>query len=350
MSITKKMFGKTKNGEQVTWYTLENKHGMKAEFIDYGAILVNLFTADKNGKFDDIVLGYDNLESYETKNAPGFGSFIGRHANRIGGASFQLNGKTYQLEKNDGNNNLHGGTPGYNRVMYQAKTESEENADRITFIRTSPDGEQGYPGNLDLKMTYVLNNDNELILIYEAVSDQDTLVNLTNHTYFNLSGHDSGSILDHKVVIKANEFTPTTDDLIPTGERMAVKGTPMDFTSPRRIGDDIDADFDPIKIAGGYDHNFVLDRDDNGEVVYAGELIDEASGRKMIIETDLVGMQLYTGNFIQDENGKGGAKYKKRDGVCFETQFFPNSCNVSSFKSCVCRAGEAFKSVTKYKF
>ncbi len=234
--------------------------------------------------------------------------------------------------------------------MYQASVTQTEGADRITFSRTSPDGEQGFPGNLDLKMTYELNDKDELVLIYEGVSDQDTLVNLTNHTYFNLAGHDSGNILDHKVVIQANEFTPTTDDLIPMGEIMEVKGTPMDFTSPRRVGDDIDADFAPIKIAGGYDHNFVLDRDDNGKVLYAGELIEEATGRVMKIETDLVGMQFYTGNFIGNEQGKDGAEYHKRDGLCFETQYFPNSCNVESFKSCVCKAGVPFRTVTKYGF
>lgn len=350
MSISTKSFGKTSKGEEVTLYTLTNKNGMKAEFIDYGAILVNLFTPDKDGKFDDVVLGYDNIKSYEEENKPGFGSFIGRHANRIGGASFVLNGKTYELEKNDGDNNLHGGTPGYNRVMYAASTATKEGKESITFSRVSPDMEQGFPGNFSMKMTYELNDANELVLIYEGVSDQDTLVNLTNHTYFNLAGHASGSIIDHKVIIKANEFTPTTDDLIPQGERMAVKGTPMDFTSLHRIGDNIDADFAPITMAGGYDHNYVLDREDNGEVVYVGELVEEKSGRKMEIATDLVGMQFYTGNFIEDEDGKEGAHYVKRDGVCFETQFFPNSCNVDSFKSCVLKANKNFKSVTKYIF
>lgn len=350
MSIVTRSFGKTSKGEEVTLYSLENKNGMKAELIDFGAILVNLFTPDKEGKMDDIVLGYDNIKSYEELNTPGFGSFIGRHANRIGGAKFVLNGAVYELEKNDGNNNLHGGTPGYNKIMYQAETASEPGKDSITFSRISPDMEQGFPGNFEMKMTYELTDKNELVLIYEGVSDKDTLVNLTNHTYFNLAGHASGSILDHKVKIQAKQFTPTSDDLIPQGERMNVVGTPMDFTVSKRIGDEIEADFKPLVIAGGYDHNYVLDREDDGQVVYVGELVEEKSGRKMEIATDLVGMQFYTGNFIMDEDGKNGAHYIKRDGVCFETQFFPNSCNVESFKSCVLKAGEKFKSTTVYTF
>ncbi len=341
-----KNFGKTSGGEEVTLYTLENKNGMKAEFIDFGAILVSLYVPDKNGKLDDVVLGYDNVKSYETLNEPGFGSFIGRHANRIGQAKFTLNGKTFELEKNDGNNNLHGGAPGYNKVMYQAKTTDNS----ISFHRISPDGEQGFPGNFDVTLTYTLTDDNELVLTYEGVSDQDTIVNLTNHSYFNLAGHKAGKILDHKVKIKANQFTPTSDDLIPMGEVMDVEGTPMDFREYKRIGDEIDADFKPIQIAGGYDHNYVLDRKDDGQVVYVAEVMEETSGRKMEVYTDLVGMQFYTGNFIMGEDGKEGTHYTKRDGVCFETQYFPNAINVPSFKSCELKAGDKFHSVTKYVF
>lgn len=350
MSISKKHFGTTKKGEEVTLYTLENKNGMKAEFIDFGAILVNLFTADKEGKLSDVVLGYDNLDAYENGNGPGFGSFIGRHANRIGGAVFTLSGKTYELEKNDGENNLHGGTPGYNKVIYQVETASEEKKDSITFSRRSPDMEQGFPGNFDVKMTYELTEKNELVLKYEGVSDKDTLVNLTNHTYFNLAGHNAGSILNHEVKIAAKQFTPTTDDLIPMGERMDVAGTPMDFNNWKRIGDEIEAEFKPLVIAGGYDHNYVLERPDDGQVLKVAELRESGTGRHMEVWTDLIGMQFYTGNFIMGEDGKEGAHYEKRDGVCFETQFFPNSCNVESFKSCELKAGKTFKSTTVYAF
>ena len=344
MSVQAKQFGTTKNGEEVTCYTLENKNGMKAEFIDYGAIIVSLFVPDKDGKLDDVVLGYDDVAAYEA-NGCFFGALIGRHGNRIGGASFELNGVTYELEKNDGENNLHGGTPGYHKVMYQVETSD----DSVTFSRTSPHMEQGYPGNLDLSVTYTLTDDNELKITYTAKSDQDTLCNMTNHSYFNLKGHDGGEITDHNVWIKANGFTETSDDLIPNGTIVDVTGTPMDFRTKKAIGDDIGADYKPLVIAGGYDHNYALDKK-SGVLEKVAELSEDRSGRTMEVYTDLPGMQLYTGNFIEKENGKGGTVYTKRNGVCFETQFFPNSIHVPSFDSCVLKAGETFTSTTIYRF
>lgn len=344
MSVQAKQFGTTKNGEEVMCYTLENKNGMKAEFIDYGAIIVSLFVPDKDGKLDDVVLGYDDVAAYEA-NGCFFGALIGRHGNRIGGASFELNGVTYELEKNDGENNLHGGTPGYHKVMYQVETSD----DSVTFSRTSPHMEQGYPGNLDLSVTYTLTDDNELKITYTAKSDQDTLCNMTNHSYFNLKGHDGGEITDHNVWIKANGFTETSDDLIPNGTIVDVTGTPMDFRTKKAIGDDIGADYKPLVIAGGYDHNYALDKK-SGVLEKVAELSEDRSGRTMEVYTDLPGMQLYTGNFIEKENGKGGTVYKKRNGVCFETQFFPNSIHVPSFDSCVLKAGETFTSTTIYRF
>lgn len=344
MSVQAKQFGTTKNGEEVTLYTLENKNGMKAEFIDYGAIIVSLFVPDQDGKLDDVVLGFDDVAGYEA-NGCFFGALIGRHGNRIGGAAFELNGVTYELEKNDGENNLHGGTPGYHKVMYQVETSD----DSVTFFRTSPDMEQGYPGNLDLRVTYTLTDDNELKITYTAKSDQDTLCNMTNHSYFNLKGHDGGEITDHNVWIKANGFTETSDDLIPNGNIVDVTGTPMDFRTKKAIGDDIGADYRPLVIAGGYDHNYALDKKP-GEVEKVAELSEDRSGRTMEVYTDLPGMQLYTGNFIEKENGKGGTVYTKRNGVCFETQFFPNSIHVPSFDSCVLKAGETFTSTTIYRF
>lgn len=344
MSVQAKQFGTTKNGEEVTCYTLENKNGMKAEFIDYGAIIVSLFVPDKDGKLDDVVLGYDDVAAYEA-NGCFFGALIGRHGNRIGGASFELNGVTYELEKNDGENNLHGGTPGYHKLMYQVETSD----DSVTFSRTSPHMEQGYPGNLDLSVTYTLTDDNELKITYTAKSDQDTLCNMTNHSYFNLKGHDGGEITDHNVWIKANGFTETSDDLIPNGTIVDVTGTPMDFRTKKAIGDDIGADYKPLVIAGGYDHNYALDKK-SGVLEKVAELSEDRSGRTMEVYTDLPGMQLYTGNFIEKENGKGGAVYTKRNGVCFETQFFPNSIHVPSFDSCVLKAGETFTSTTIYRF
>lgn len=344
MSVKTEKFGVTKEGKEVTLFTLENKNGMRADFIDFGANIVRLFVPDQNGKLDDIVLGFDDVAGYE-ENGCFFGSFIGRHGNRIGNAEFQLNGVTYELEKNDGDNNLHGGTPGYNKVMY--KVETTDNS--VSFSRTSPDMEQGYPGNLDICVTYTLTDDNELKISYQAKTDKDTLCNVTNHSYFNLKGHDGGTITDHKVWIRANGFTETSDDLIPNGNIIDVTGTPMDFRTEKTIAQDIEADYEPLKIAGGYDHNFVLEKE-TGKMEKVAELLEETTGRRMEVYTDLPGMQLYTGNFIVKEDGKDGTEYTKRTGVCFETQFFPNSVNVPSFESCVLKAGDTFTSSTVYRF
>lgn len=342
MSIATKSFGVTKEGAEVTLYTITNKNGMSVSAIDYGANIVNLLVPDKKGKLDDIVLGFEDVAGYEV-NGCFFGAFIGRHGNRIGQAKFELNGTTYELEKNDGENNLHGGTPGYQHVMYQAETT--ENS--VTFSRVSPDMEQGYPGNLDVAVTYTLTEDNELKISYRTKSDKDTLCNLTNHSYFNLKGHDGGTITDHVVTIKANSFTGTGDDLIPDGTLVDVTDTPMDFRKPRVIATDVDSDYEPIVLAGGYDHNFVLDKPE-GSFEKVAEVTEPTSGRTMEVYTDLPGMQLYSGNFIQKEEGK--ATYTKRTGLCLETQFFPNSINVPSFTSCLLKAGEEFNSTTVYKF
>ena len=342
MGMTTKSFGKTKAGEEVTLYTITNKNGASVSAIDYGANIVNLFVPDQKGKLDDIVLGFDNIQGYE-QNGCFFGAFIGRHGNRIGQAKFELNGTVYELEKNDGENNLHGGTPGYHHVMYQAETTE----DSVTFSRVSPDMEQGYPGNLDIAVTYTLTDNNELKITYKTKSDKDTLCNLTNHSYFNLKGHQGGNITDHVVTIKANAFTGTSDDLIPDGTLVDVTDTPMDFREGRTIGTDIDSDYAPIVLAGGYDHNYVLDKPE-GAFEKVAEVTESTSGRVMEVYTDLPGMQFYTGNFIAKEEGK--ATYTKRTGFCLETQFFPNSVNVPGFTSCVLKAGETFTSTTMYKF
>ena len=344
MSIATTNFGKTKDGATVTRYTITNKNGLSVSTIDYGANIVSLMVPDKNGILEDIVLGFDDVAGYEV-NGCFFGAFIGRHGNRIGQAKFELNGKTYELEKNDGANNLHGGTPGYHQVMYQASTTDNS----VTFSRVSPDMEQGYPGNLDISLTYTLTDDDELKLDYVTKSDQDTLCNLTNHSYFNLKGHKGGEITDHIVTIKANGFTGTSDDLIPDGSIVDVTDTPMDFRKPRRVADDIDSDYAPIVLAGGYDHNFVLDKPE-GSFEKVAEVTEETSGRTMEVYTDLPGMQLYSGNFIEKENGKERQIYTKRTGICFETQYFPNSINVPEFTPCVLKAGDTFRSTTVYKF
>ncbi len=344
MSIVSEKFGTTKEGAEVTRYTITNKNGLSVSTLDYGAIISHLMVPDKNGRMDDIVLGFDTVAGYEV-NGCFFGSFIGRHGNRIGDAAFTLNGKSYQLEKNDGKNNLHGGTPGYHKVMYAA--EPAENS--ITFTRVSPDMEQGYPGTLDIAVTYTLTDEDELRIDYKMKSDQDTLCNPTNHSYFNLKGHNGGTITDHELYIKANGFTETTDDLIPNGTITDVTGTPMDFREKKPISRDIGEDYQPLKVAGGYDHNFVLDKKE-GELEKIGEVSEATTGRTMEIYTDLPGMQLYSGNFIEKEDGKGGNVYTKRTGVCFETQYFPNSVNIPEFTSCILKAGEEFTSTTIYKF
>ena len=346
MKITQKSFGKTAKGEAVTLYTLTNGNGMKISLTNYGA---NIVSIDSKGMMADVNLGYDKVAGYE-KNAPGFGSFIGRHGNRIGGAKFEINGKVYDLEKNDGENNLHGGFTGYNKFIYEAEIFEDDDIASVEFSRLSPHMEQGFPGNLDVTVTYSLTEANELVIEYLAVSDRDTIVNLTNHSYFNLSGHNAGSVLDHKVWIKANQFTPTDKQLIPTGEIRDVAGTPMDFRVAKKLGQDIDANYEPLVFAGGYDHNYVLDISGT-DVEKVAELTDEKSGRKLEVFTDLPGMQLYSANFLTPvEDSKDGAVYKKRDAVCFETQYFPNSCNISSFPSCLLKAGKEFDSVTIYKF
>lgn len=349
MKITQKPFGKTSSGDEATLYTLTNSNGMQVSFTDFGANIVSIIVPDKEGNFADIALGFQNIEGYEN-NGPGFGSFIGRNANRIGEAKFELNGRVYELQKNDGANNLHGGVPAYNKVMYETEIHEDEDMISLEFSRLSPDMEQGFPGNLDVTVTYSLTENNELVIEYHAVSDKDTVVNLTNHSYFNLSGHNAGSILDHKVWIKADQFTPTTDDLIPTGECLDVAGTPMDFRTLKKIGQDIEADYKPLRQAGGYDHNYILNVSKN-EVEKVAELVDETTGRVMEVFTDKPGLQLYTSNMLTPvENGKDGARYGKWAGVCFETQYFPNACNISHFPSSVLKAGQDYEFVTIYKF
>lgn len=355
MSVVKTSFGKTKDGKTATLYTIENKNGMKVSFCDYGAAIVSIVVPDRNGKMEDIALGYDDVTGYEV-NGSGYGSFIGRHANRIGGAAFTINGQIYELATNDNAvNNLHSGPVSYNKYFYDVEVFTDEESTSIEFSRLSPDMEQGFPGNCDVTVTYTLTDDNDLAIEYFAVSDKDTVINLTNHTYFNLAGQASGSILDQEVWVNSHQITPTDGNLIPTGEIMDVTGTPMDFRKAKKVGQDIDADFEPLKLAGGYDHNYILDLDiDEDEMELVASLYDEKSGRYMEVYTDLPGMQVYSGNFIDGESdpekGKGGIVYKKRDGICFETQFYPNACNIPSFPSSVFKAGEPFDYCTVYSF
>ncbi len=349
MSIQKKKFGKTKDGKNVTSYILKNANGMEAEFIDYGARLVRLCVPDARGNFDDVVLGFDNVGAYE-KCDTYYGALIGRCANRISEASFTLNDKEYSLDKNDGKNTLHSGIVGYDRMMYDVEVFEEEGEATIEFSRLSKDMEQGFPGNLDLTVSYTLSEDNALVIEYFAVSDQDTLVNLTNHSYFNLSGHNKGDILNHKLKIEAKQFAVAKEGLIPTGEMREVAGTPMDFSEWRKIGTDIDSDYPSIALAGGYDHHFVFQSKEK-EINLVMEAYDEKSGRCMEVYTDLPGGQLYTGNFIDGKLvGKEGCIYQKHAGFCMETQYIPDSIHLDGVTNCVLKAGSEYDTTTVYKF
>lgn len=344
--MEKTLFGRTKEGSEIYLYTLQNAKGMQARVMNYGAILVNLFVPDKDGKTVDVCLGYDKLEDY-LNNGCYFGSTIGPNGNRIAGAHFEIDGIGYDLAVNDGPNNLHSDSDnGFHKKVWEAKEDGESS---VAFYLESPDGELGFPGNKTVTVTYTVTEFNELKISYFAVSDKKTVFNLTNHSYFNLAGHDQGSIEDHVLMLKASRYTPVREGLIPTGELADVKGTPMDFTVPKPVGKDIDADFPQLAAGGGYDHNWALD-DYNGMIKEFARLEDPKSGRVMKVFTDQPGVQFYAGNSIKRHTGKGGAVYDKRFGMCLETQDFPNAVNEASFPSPIYGDGREFMSTTIYQF
>lgn len=336
-------FGKTSKGDTARLYSMKNKNGMEIAVTDYGAALVKALIPDKNNKVQDVVLGYDSAASYE-KGDVHFGATVGRVANRIGGASFKLNGKTYGLTANANGNSLHGGREYYNKRLWKAAEGKDKS---ITFTLHSPDGDQGYPGNADISVTYELTEDNEIKIHYHGVSDADTLMNLTNHSYFNLSGHASGTVLDQEVMIAADTFTRADAESIPTGELVPVDGTPMDFRRYKPIGQEIEADYEALVWGMGYDHNWALNGD--GMRTVAG-MRSKETGIVMEVVTDLPGMQFYTGNFLISEAGKEGAEYKKRHGACFETQYFPDAVHKEHFEGPVVKAGEVYETTTVYRF
>lgn len=345
MAILKEIFGTTQKDEQASLYTLENANGMKAVVSDFGAVLVKLFVKDKDGELRDVVWGYDTVSGYED-NGVYLGATIGRNANRIGKAKFTMSGQEYTLDVNDGQNNLHGGYDGYEARMWQADMNEADNA--VTFTLKSADMDQGFPGNATIKVTYTLKDDNTLALTYDAVSDKETVFNMTNHSYFNLDGAESDSVLEQKVWIDSDEFTEADAASIPTGKILSVEGTPMDFRSYRVIGQDIDADYEPLKFGAGYDHNWVLKN--NGQMATVAKMKSDKSGIVMEVATDLPGMQLYVGNFLNNEIGKDGKKYARRSAACFETQYFPDAVNHDNFTSPIFAAGENYHTVTEYKF
>lgn len=343
MALKKRNFGV--DGQEATLYTLENSKGMKAEVTNYGANLVNLFVPDKNGVVEDVVLGFDSVKGY-MKNGSFFGATIGPSANRIGGAKFTIDGVEYHIDVNDGPNNLHSHMEdGYHKMLWEA----EEGENSITFTVRDTDGYMGFPGNKELSLTYTLDEENGLTLHYHAKSDKNTVMNPTNHSYFNLDGHKSGNIEDHIMMINASCYTPVVPGAIPTGEIATVKGTPMDFTAEKVVGKEIRENMEQLLLTQGYDHNWVVDGWD-GTLKHIATTIGPKSGRKMHTYSTLPGVQFYAGNCIGDEPGKDGAFYTKRSGLCLETQYYPNSINTPSFPSCVFGGDKEYDSVTVYRF
>jgi aldose 1-epimerase len=349
-NITKQPFGKTKDGTAVDIYTLTNSRGVEARIITYGGIVVSLKVPDRNGKLTDVVLGFDTLDEYVSKNSPYFGALIGRYGNRIANARFSLDGKEYTLAKNDGANHIHGGIKGFDKVVWKARELKTNNHVGLRLTYLSKDGEEGYPGNLSVTVDYTLTDNNELEIDYSASTDKDTVVNLTSHSYFNLAGAGTGNILGHEAMINADRFTPVVKGLIPTGELRSVKGTPLDFTVPTAIGARIDQEYDQLVLARGYDHNWVLNKSGNS-LSLAARVYEPTTGRVMEVYTTEPGLQFYTGNFLDGSNiGKGGKPYLKRYAFCLETQHFPNSPNEPKFPTTELKPGQKYAQKTVYKF
>lgn len=342
MKIVKSTFGTLPDGSTVDLYTLTNKNGLKAQLMTYGAILVSLDLPDRNGVFADCVLGYDAFDGY-LKEGSYFGAIVGRYGNRIAKGKFVLDGKTYKLATNNGKNHLHGGVKGYDKVLWKGEPVQDSTGVGVRFTYLSKDGEEGYPGNLDIAVTYVLNDQNELIISYEAKTDKPTVVNLTHHSFWNLTGGQR-DILGHELELAADRYTPVDDGLIPTGVLAPVEGTPMNFLTPTAIGARI------AEVPGGYDHNYVL-TSGGGALALAARVVEPESGRVMEISTVEPGIQFYSGNFLDGAiKGKSGQAYAKYWGFCLETQHFPDSPNHANFPSTVLRPGETYKTITVHKF
>jgi aldose 1-epimerase len=348
-SIKKQPFGRTDDGHKVDLYTLTNANGLVARITNYGGTVTELWVPDRNGKPGDILLGFDNLKDYEEKS-PYFGCIIGRYGNRIGNAEFTLDGKEYKLAANDGKNTLHGGNKGFDKVVWDAKPIMTANGPALKLHYLSKDMEEGYPGNLDVTVTYTLTNDNELKIDYMATTDKPTVCNLTNHNYYNLDGQGNGDILGQILMINADHYTPVDSGLIPTGVIAPVKGTPFDFTKPTAIGARINNDNTQLKYGKGYDHNWVLNKKDE-EMSLAATVYAPQTGRVLTIYTNEPGIQFYSGNFLDGTiTGKDGKVYKHRYAFCLETQHFPDSPNKPNFPSTTLRPGETYKTTTINKF
>jgi aldose 1-epimerase len=345
--IRKETWGADASGQPVSLYTLTNSAGTEVKITDFGGRIVSLKTADRNGQFADVVLGFDHLDGYLKKN-PFFGALVGRYANRIANGKFELDGRTYELARNNGPNALHGGTRGFDKVVWDSQVLDTGAGLALELQYVSLDGEEGYPGTLKAVVTYTLDEKNELAVDYKATADKKTVLNLTNHSYFDLTGQFAGNILDHVVTIHADRFTPTDSNLIPTGELRDVAGTPFDLRTPQRIGTRIDEEYDQLKLGWGFDHNFVL----NGKGLRAIASVSEpTTGRRLEVLTTQPGVQFYTGNHLDGSvTGKGGVTYKYRFGFCLETQHFPDSPNHPDFPTTVLSPGEQFHETTIFRF
>ncbi|MBO5248868.1 MAG: galactose mutarotase [Clostridia bacterium] len=342
MSVQGKEFGRTADGRTVTVYRITNKNGAYVDVLDYGCTLQSICVPNRDGTLTDVCLGYDTVTEYE-ENDGYLGAFVGRHANRIGKGEFVLNGQAYSLAVNNGPNHLHGGLKGFDKVIWSACVAS----DRLIFSHTSPDGDEGYPANLMMSVTYCFDDSNTLTLIYDAVSDGDTVVNFTNHCYFNLNGQGTGTATDHLLQVNADAFTENDGDCLPTGKILSVEGTPFDFRTSKPIGRDIGADDENLKNGSGYDHNFVLQGEGLREVAV---LSSEKTGIVMTTRTTQPGVQVYTANFLTYRGGKNGTRYSVRDGVCLETQHFPDALHHENFPSVVLKQGEEYHQITQYAF
>jgi aldose 1-epimerase len=344
-SVAREHFGVLARGDSVSVYTLKNGHGTELRVLDYGGIIVSLRVRDRNGRLDDVVLGYDSLEDY-LRASPYFGAIIGRYGNRIARGRFTLNGRTYTLARNDGPNHLHGGVKGFDKVVWAVEPFERPDGVGLVLRYTSPDGEEGYPGTLRATVTYTLTPADEVIFDYHATTDRATPVNLTQHSYFNLAGDGTGDILGHVVTLNADRFTPVDSTLIPTGELRSVAGTPFDFRTPTPIGARIEQDDEQLRHGRGYDHNFVLNK-----TTLAARVYEPKSGRVLEISTTEPGLQFYSGNFLDGTlRGKHGVVYRHRYGFAMETQHFPDSPNRPEFPSAILRPGEEYRSRSVYRF
>jgi aldose 1-epimerase len=348
-TIVKKEFGKTADGKAVEIYTLTNSRGAEAAIITYGGAVVSLKVPDKSGKLGDVVLGYDSIAAYE-KHTAFFGALIGRYGNRIGKGKFSIDGKEYSLATNNGENHLHGGVRGYDKVVWKARPSTDSAGANLELSYLSPDGEEGYPGTLNIKVVYTLTENNELKIVYSATTDKATVVNLTHHSYFNLAGAGNPSILDHVLTLNASRFTQTDAGSIPNGELRSVRGTPFDFTKPHSIGERIQDNDEQLKFGKGYDHNWVLDKKGKA-LTLAATVYERTMGRVMEVLTTEPGIQFYSGNFLDGSiKGKNEQEYPHRSGFCLETQHYPDSPNKKNFPSTLLKPGQRYSQTTIYKF